>query len=787
MIAEDIIPLTMIAPVLPDVRIVGFEGTEAVSTPFEFQVDLQVPLAGEEPFEKLLGQPMTIRVGDDGASGRRFDGVVCEVSETERDDVHRYLRAVLVPTLWFATQTRRSRIFQNKTVAEIAQEVLVGVELDVSRLLHEYEPHHYCVQFQESDFDFVSRLFEEEGIYYYFDHQGERHRMILGDDSKLAAEVAPSTTIAFQPKSDSFGTIRSWRKSQRVRPQRFAHRDFSFQAAKKSWQAEDRTTGTVRVGSIEHKLDQPGLAHCERDLVGDVSHRFEGNGDSAALARRVTAAGERLVAVDKEAQLAEAIVIEGNGRAAMMVPGYRFKLSQHPDADDAYFVTKVRHRFRAQGELAGKDESRAYENDFACAPLGLAFRPSRTTVRPRIDGVQTATVAGHEGEEINTDEYGRVKVRFHWDRDARDDFSRSCWIRVGQMWAGEKWGSINIPRVGQEVIVSFVDGDPDQPLIVGSLYNSECPPPYELPRERNKFGIRSHSKSGDPGNYNELMFDDTLGEERVNLHAERDLEVVAENSQIVRIGPGAWNESIDTESMAPTRVRPRPASEEGGSAESVTDKEACYDIDVDGWHRMHVSGFSEETIDGDHSMVVKGDSSEVHEGDREEKTTGKYTIDWGPEYVSHYLVKVDFVTGFKSTVQAAVDLRAYAGIIVQAKFTGSLSFTTPLETKFYLGANLTLVIGNYSKFIIGTKMDLVTGNKMDVIAGKNLKFVQGLKGDYILGFKADYVVGNKMSNVIKKSDVIASSDVTAAITWFNSLQNQSQSLLTRAVSLYTHT
>jgi type VI secretion system secreted protein VgrG len=382
-------------------------------------------------------------------------------------------------------------------------------------LQHPYEPRNYCVQYQETDFAFISRLMEEEGIFYFFEHEADKHTLVMANDP---TEFKPS---AFHPdityktiigETEHKEVITEWTTAQEVRPGRVAINDFNF--------------------------EQP-LLDLTAEVSGKDERRLELYDYPGEYNRRET--GERLVGIRMQEQETPLTVINGSSICRGFTPGYRFNLRDHyrRDFNKSYVITSVYHasdqgtNYRSSRVEAA--EAFDYVNHFQCIPYPSPYRPARTTPAPLMQGTQTAMVVGPPGEEIYTDKYGRVKVQFHWDREGKYDEKSSCWIRVAQEWAGKQWGAMFIPRIGQEVIVDFLEGDPDQPIIVGRVYNGSSMPPYTLPDEKTKSTIKTYSSKGG-GGFNEIRFEDKKGSEQVFIHAEKNEDLRIKNDRYETIG-----------------------------------------------------------------------------------------------------------------------------------------------------------------------------------------------------------------------------------------------------------
>jgi type VI secretion system secreted protein VgrG len=519
--------IAVTSPLGPDKLLLrSMIATEQLSAPFEIQLDL---LAEDDNIkaEQVLGQTMTVRLelregtGPNGTGRRYFNGFVSRFEHTGFPGRLASYRATLVPWLWFLTRTSDCRIFQGQTVPEIVKEVFrkAGFTDFEERLTDTYGPWEYCVQYRETDFNFVNRLMEQEGIYYFFTHRDGNHKLVLADSYSAHETVAGYEEIPYHAEQITdqrdLSRISRWCAATSVRSGRYAHTDFNFEKTRSDLQ-------TVSGMSRSH-------AHANYELYDYPGEYLD------------TRDGEAYAQVRMQELQADRETIDGMGSAAGLCVGHLFSLVRHPRSDQnrEHLVVAVSHRLES-GEFEpspGGARGPLYQCSFTAVDAQSPFRAPRLTPKPAVQGPQTAIVVGKQGEEIWTDKYGRVKVQFHWDRYGRSDENSSCWVRVASPWAGKNWGAIAIPRVGQEVVVQFLEGDPDQPIIIGSVYNAEQMPPYELPANQTQSGIKTRSsKGGGVTNFNELRFEDKKGAEDVRFHAEKDFHRVVENDDDLKVG-----------------------------------------------------------------------------------------------------------------------------------------------------------------------------------------------------------------------------------------------------------
>lgn len=518
----------------------SFSGSESISHLFRFQLDLMAEREQAVTFDELLGQKITVRLTLPDEEERYFNGIVSSFSEGGRDEIFTSYHAQMVPQLWLLTRQHRSRIFQHMNVPDILKKVLQG--LDVSFDLHgTFEERDYCVQYRESDFDFASRLMEEEGIYYFFKHTEDRHVMVLGNTPATHPDMPVNSRIIFEEIAG--GTrgeerVYAWEKVQELRSGKYTLWDHCFELPHKHLEAQKTILESVQVGKVNHKLKVGGNDKLEiYDYPGEYAQRFDGidkgGGGKSSELQKIFEDNARTVGIRMQQEALPSILIQASSNCRQFVSGYKFNLTRHFNADGQYLLTSALHSATDNSyetELGGEGEYH-YMNQFTAIPFALPFRPRRETPKPVVRGSQTAVVVGPAGEEIFTDKYSRVKVQFHWDRDPQN----SCWVRVATPWAGQNWGMIHIPRIGHEVVVDFLEGDPDQPIVTGSVYNATMMPPYELPANKTQSGIQSRSSPGG-GGFNEIRLEDKKDSEEIWVHAQKDLNSVIEEKETRKVG-----------------------------------------------------------------------------------------------------------------------------------------------------------------------------------------------------------------------------------------------------------
>jgi type VI secretion system secreted protein VgrG len=495
----------------------GFTGHEAISRLFQFHLTTLSEDTAID-FTQIIGQSVTINVVQSDDSGRQFHGIVSHFACTGKEgDMTRY-ELQMVPKLWTLTRYADCRIFHYKDVITILEAVLGerGIEYQTA-VTGAYKPIEYCVQYRETDFNFVSRLMEQFGIFYFFKHEHGEHTMWLGDSS-IAHQPCPGMPNAGFDLAvgglDAGDVVNSWSIGQELRSGKHTLTDYNFKTSTSNLQASESTIYSVGGNDAMEIFDFPGLYGAQSD-------------------------GTTLAELRMQEEEAVHKIAHGTSSCRSFTSGYKFELEDHPlgPMNASYLLTEIHHTASVAGTyrdvaIAGAE---TYTNTFSCIPADIPFRPARTTPKPFVQGPQTAIVVGKsadtdaandqqpggDGEEIWVDKWGRVLVLFPWDRAK----ATSCWVRVSQDWAGKGWGMINIPRVGQEVLVSFLEGDPDRPIITGRVYNDVQTVPYPLPDNGTRTTFRtSSSTGGGAAHYNELRFEDKTGQEQVFIRGEKDYD-----------------------------------------------------------------------------------------------------------------------------------------------------------------------------------------------------------------------------------------------------------------------
>jgi len=505
----------------------SLEGMESLSGLYTFTLELESKQSGIDG-QSLIGEVCAVELEAHRGVKRYFSGQIVKALACSKEDRHWKYKLVIAPKLWHASRRSDFKIWQNMTVQAITDEVLQKNAINYEwRLKNSYKNWEYLVQYGETDLNFLCRLFEHEGIYYWFEHGPSGETLILGDHLSTHEPFGGYESIPFyspdvsRPDEDHYF---DWSAAREPEPGRYQHRDYDFKQPSK-----DMTTEFV---------DPRGHLFDQYEIYDYPGHYIEPNDGTAYATARL------------EALQAAQHVIELNGQVRGAIPGTRFTLDKHPVSalNREYMITRARYKaVNSDYEGASKGDSAHFEVKIEALPADRQYRCLLKTPKPRTRGPETAVVVGPAGSEIHTDEYGRVKVHFHWDRYGKKDGEDSCWIRVSYPWAGSNFGGIHIPRVGQEVIVDYEYGDPDRPFITGRVYNAQQMPPWDLPANKTQSGLMSRtSPGGGVDNTNAIRFEDAKGKEEMWVRAERNRRLEVKKDETTWIGNDRRQEVIGT-------------------------------------------------------------------------------------------------------------------------------------------------------------------------------------------------------------------------------------------------
>ncbi|WNG60292.1 type VI secretion system tip protein VgrG [Archangium gephyra] len=692
-------------------------GVEGLSRPFDFNLELYTH--ADEPLDlaELMGTPATLTFQHASEPVRYVNGQVHRAQALGLHGGRLRYRLRVVPALERLKHVRRSRIFQHKAIPDIVKQVLNEGQVKHRFVLSgSYAAREYCVQYRESDFDFISRLLEEEGIFYFFTHSEDAHELLLGDSSGAYLEMAGGSLLPFREEDGRVADAEhasTLAQVHRLRPGKVMLRDFDFK--------------------------KPAL---------DLTARPSKSGDFGALelydfpARYVEPSeGKRLSKVRLEEHLQSERTQSGVSVSPRLCPGHFFELDAV--AGGKLLVVEVQH-LGHQPEAHTRHEALGqgrYRNEFRCLPSDVPFRPRRSTPRPIISGIQTATVTGTPGEEIHPDEHGRIKVQFHWDREGGRDDKSSCWIRPGQVWGGPAWGGLFLPRVGQEVVIRFFEGDPDRPLITGAVYNGQNPTPYSLPDEKTRSTLRTSSSPNSDG-FNELRFEDAASEEQVFFHAQKDDDLHTRNDKTQEIRA---NEALLVK-------KDRQRTIEGNQSLSVLQEdmglvEGSQTLAVSGNRTTGIRGSHDEEVEGNQSVSVSGMQNTFVVQTADTSVSLAAALNVGAAYsINVILTKSESVGGDKS-IQVGGASFEYVGGFRQENVSEDRSTKVGSDFESQIKGSVSLAAGKDQKDDVGAKAHTEVGKAAASLA-KSFQF----KAD-----KFSLIVGGNL---------IVSMEKSGAVKWF---------------------
>lgn len=684
-----------------------------------FSIDVELGSTEDINFEDLLGQNVSIRLNL-LQSKRYFNGYVSSISQGISEGRYARYFATIHPWLWFLTRTADCRIFQNKTVPDIIKDLLreQGYSDIEDRLKGNYRTWDYCVQYRETDFNFISRLMEQEGIYYFFKHEQGKHTFCLANDMASHEKMPNCYKVSYFPPDQAVvregECISGWNITKQLQTGTYCLNDYDFEHPKADLHVNSNIIRDHDRASFEIY-----------DYPGEYFQNDEGNNAVKIRIQELHSQYERM---------------QGNGNVRGLICGGLFKLDRFPRTDQnrEYLVTSVTHNVRIDSLDSSSDSGSHYNNHFSVVESSTPFRVARLTPKPFVQGPQTAVVVGPSGEEIHTDKYGRVKVQFHWDRLGKKNENSSCWVRVSHPWAGKNWGMVAIPRIGQEVIVDFLEGDPDQPIITGRVYNAEQMPPYELPANKTQTGILTRSsKEGSAANANELRFEDKKGSEQVYLHAEKNQDIEVENDETHWVGHDR-KKTIDNDE---TTLVKHDRTETVGNNETITI----------GVNRTEMVGSNESITIGSNRTKTVGASETASVAMQRTHLVGiNETIGvGGAQEIGIGAFQAVAVGAYQT-----INVGAYQSTNVGANQSNDIGVNQ--STK--VGANQSMDVGANQSFTVGgNQSESVTGNASKSVKGNDSLGVDGnrsanVKGDDAAKIGKNLVIDAGDSITIKTGD-----------------------------------
>jgi type VI secretion system secreted protein VgrG len=667
------------------------DGHETLGQPFSYELSL-VSTNPNIDLSTLLGQPMTVHVKLPPGGTRHFNGIVTRATHLDNEENYSRYAVTLEPWLALLDYQSDCRIYQDMSIPEILKDVFRRADFsDMQDSLDDgaYPKLEYVVQYRESDFHFVTRLMEHAGIYYFFAHDESKHTLVLADSQSAHDTVDDYDEVEYFPQQEtSRGAtehLSSWTVQQRIRSGGFAATDFDFKAPRTA---------------LLSALNQPQkYAHADTDL-------FDYPGDYLKKAD-----GDTLVKTRLEERQWEHEIVQTSGDVRGIGSGDLFTLKGYPrdDQNKEYLIVSAAYAIHVGDYETSGAGGEEFHSGLSLLDSKVPFRPTIRARKHRVEGPQTAIVVGASGDEIHTDNYGRVMVQFHWDRYGMSDERSSCWVRVSQAWAGAKWGSMHIPRVGQEVIVDFLEGDPDRPIITGRVYNADNMPPYDLPANKTQSGIKSRStKGGAPSNFNEIRFEDKKGSEEVFIQAEK-------------------NETINVKANQSTSVGADRSLSVGGS-ETVSI----------GSNRTETVGADESVTVGSNQTIKVGANQTFTVGANRSKTvTANETVNVGANSTE--------------TIGSAQTLSI--GTVYQVTVGAAMVETVGAAKTETIGAALAVSVGAVSSESVGGVKSIDAGASVSVSAGSGMSLSAGAD----VGIKAG---GSFEADAGKKAVITAADELT---------------------------
>ena len=620
--------------------------SEEMGQLFEFDVHA-VSDSDAIEVEDLLGKPACVSLELASGDKRYFHGLVCAMGTDDVDEKGFGYRLVLRPWLWLLTRRSDTRVFQGETMEQILKKVFEPFKADFKfNLTGSFPTYEYCVQYRETDFNFVSRLLQQEGAYYYFKHEAGKHTMVIVN-SPSAHEPSPQQSkFLFRASVDShldLEPITNWTTHKEIQSGQVVLRDYDF---------------------VKPQLTLEALTKASRQSASTLLEVYDYPGDYSDKP-----GGDRYAKIRMEEQQAGFMRVTGQGLSRALACGNRFTLADHPRADQnkAHVVLATHIDCSLSGYESGAGET-SFHCSFTALDASEIYRPKRTAPKPVVAGLHTAVVVGPSGQEIHTDAHGRIKVQFHWDRLGKKDEKSSCWVRVTTPWAGQNWGMISLPRIGQEVVVDFLEGDPDRPMVIGSVYNGEHKPPYALPDNATVSTSKSRSsKEGSATNVNELRFEDKKGDEYIWLQAEKDFHQLVKNDATLQID---------------------------GNQERLVTKNLT------------------EKIDGDVKIKVGGDSVQ--------EVTGSHSVKTSKDAITEASMSISHKSGTNIDIKAGTAFAAVAATNVHIKGGANVVVEAGVMLTLKAGSS-TVVLGPSGVMIVGSMVMINSGGSGGAGEGANPK------------------------------------------------------------------
>jgi type VI secretion system secreted protein VgrG len=698
-------PITISTPLGDDLMFHSMGGIEALSQTFAYEVDV-ISMRSNIAANKLLGEPVTVHLeqGDDSGQVRHWNGRVTrfEYLETD-DDGQSFYRLTLRPWLWQLGLSTNWRVWQHLSVPEIVTRVFQerGFEDFENSLSETYDPREYVVQYGETDLQFVSRLLEREGIYYFFRHEDGHHKLVLADSPQAHHDAPGCASLRYAEDRGTLDStiqyVRAWRAAEQIGSGAYAEADFDFTKPRMRLFARAAAAGDDVTSKLEI-YEYPG------------DFRTSSQGDTSARLRLAQARRD----VKRRT---------GDTNAHGLTVGSTFELTDHPreDQNAKYLVTSARYRLQGHaGRATGKSDEMTFSCAFGVIDAAQTFRPPLVERRPLAQGPQTATVVGPGGQEIWTDSYGRIKVQFHWDREGQLDENSSCWVRVSQAWAGRQFGAQFVPRIGDEVIVEFLEGDPDQPIVVGSVYNQANMPPFSLPGNQTQSGVWTNSTpNGTQVNGNAVRFEDSMGNEELYIQAERTQTTLVKGSQneTINVNRTAAITGADTTTVGLVRTLTVTGANIVTVGADTTTIVGASQLSVGQLRSETFTGGITTTVSQDSTTAITGKKTETVGADLSCTVTGR--VDATHEAGTFLTLKDDYTErhkGHKSVIVGTGKAHRSSTLHVEGTIREYAAETIEIETL----KGLTILCGDSQLLIspkgitISTPLLTLKGKEIDV-------------------------------------------------------------------------
>lgn len=701
----------VVTPLGDSLQLQRLTGREELSRPFSYELQL-LSTDPEVKAASLLGQGMTVELELEDEKVRYFHGIVSRFARGGTLGRYAVYRATMRPWLWLLSRTSDCRIFQNTTAPDVIKQIFrdFGLTDFDDALSGTYRTWDYIVQYRETALSFVSRLMEQEGIYYYFRHDSNKHTLVLADGYSAHVAAPGYEEVPYLPPDQHNPRERdhltAWTVSEQIQPGAYMLNDFDFVRPKANLQSKISAPRDHASGDLEYY-----------DYPGEYVEASDGESYSKA----------RLQALQAECELGA-----GEGNVRGLSAGNLFKLTRFPleDQNREYLIVGTSHLIENSTRESDPSGDVRVEASVDVIESRVQFRAAQLTPKPMISGPQTAIVVGKAGEEIWTDQYGRVKVQFHWDRVGKSDENSSCWVRVAQLWAGGRWGGMHIPRIGQEVIVEFLEGDPDRPIVTGRVYNGDNRPPYDLPANQTQSGIKSRStKGGNPDNFNELRFEDKKGEEQVYLQAEKNMDALVKNDETLTVNHDRTKTIGNDETTTVTGFRTETVKKD----EKVT---------IVGSRTENVGPFEDITISGDRRESVGATETITIGSSRTESVGADETIN---------IAAARTTTIGAGEVLTVMATRTVTVVGAHAETVGGAQAIT------VAGAQATSVAGMQTTSVLGARAVSVVGAQTTAIQGSHTQTVSKDQTVNVTGARSQNV-GKDDKLVVGKSLVVSAAD-----------------------------